>query len=294
MKELLELRVNYKYAHLVFKEDEGVRLGDPAFPPSVKLVNVDTSTPLWEKVKEACDYVYKEYKESFFYGWAFKRTYTTRELADAKLFRMEVRKYFEPAGEECGTEFDMSNACPICGTGRKQVSPLRLKKGRFLNKRDVAATIGGKEIVVSKRFVEVMRENDIKGMTLGPVYIGASLSKDCFQLMMEGEHLDVAEMTKFGGAPYDSHPDVDGYAEGCPKGDHLGLNILSEAYVKTSEVLSQYDFFLSRQTVGVKRSFLPQSLFYPHYILFCSPKLYHVIKDNGLKGFNFEVAHVVE
>lgn len=49
MKELLELRVNYKYAHLVFKEDEGVNLGD--FQGySVKVVKIDTSSAVFEKV----------------------------------------------------------------------------------------------------------------------------------------------------------------------------------------------------------------------------------------------------
>lgn len=66
MKEILELRINYQYAHLLFKEDEGINLGDPLFgPPSVKVVKVDTSTPLWEQVKKTCDYVYEKYKKPF-------------------------------------------------------------------------------------------------------------------------------------------------------------------------------------------------------------------------------------
>ena len=289
MKEILELRINYEYAHLLFKEDEGVNLGDP---PSVKVVKVDTSSPLWEQVKKACDDVYEKYKKTFYYSWNFKRIYTTKEMAEAKLFRMEIRKCFEPAGEECGTEYDEQSACPICGTGRKQVSSLKLKHGRFLNKRDVARTLSY-EIVVSKRFVEIVRENGIKGMTFGPVYLNNKLSEDCFQLMMEGEHLEINGKTKFGGEPYEYLPD-DGWAEGCPNGDHLGLNILSEAYVNASNRLAEFDFLLSRQTYGVKKSLSPDSLLYPQHLLFCSPKLYHVIKDNGLKGFDFEVAHVVK
>ena len=289
MKEILELRINYEYAHLLFKEDEGVNLGDP---PSVKVVKVDTSSPLWEQVKKACDDVYEKYKKTFYYSWNFKRIYTTKEMAEAKLFRMEIRKCFEPAGEECGTEYDEQSACPICGTGRKQVSSLKLKHGRFLNKRDVARTLSY-EIVVSKRFVEIVRGNGIKGMTFGPVYLNNKLSEDCFQLMMEGEHLEINGKTKFGGEPYEYLPD-DGWAEGCPNGDHLGLNILSEAYVNASNRLAEFDFLLSRQTYGVKKSLSPDSLLYPQHLLFCSPKLYHVIKDNGLKGFDFEVAHVVK
>ena len=287
MKELLELLVDYKYAHLVFKEDEGVNLGD--FQGySVKVVKIDTSSAVFEKVGQVSKDIQKKYNDLFFGGWKYVRKYTTKEITDARLFQIDVRKYFEPTGEECGTKYDETYACPICGAGRKQVSPLRLKKGRFLNKRDLATTIGN-EIVVSKRFVEVMKANDIKGITFGPVYIGQRKSDDCFQLMVEGEELELSERTKFGVNPYDFSESSKTEVFKCPKGDNLGLNILSEAYVKEKASLSTTDFFISRQTYGMKSGYLN-----PAHLLFCSPKLYHVIKDNGLKGFNFEVAHVVE
>lgn len=287
MKELLELRVDYKYAHLVFKEDEGVNLGD-FMGYSVKVVKIDTSSAVFEKVGQVSKDIQKKYNDLFFGGWKYVRKYTTKEITDARLFQIDVRKYFEPTGEECGTKYDETYACPICGAGRKQVSPLRLKKGRFLNKRDLATTIGN-EIVVSKRFVEVMKANDIKGITFGPVYIGQRKSEDCFQLMVEGEKLELSEQTKFGVNPYDFSESSKTEVFKCPKGDNLGLNILSEAYVKEKASLSTTDFFISRQTYGMKSGYLN-----PAHLLFCSPKLYHVIKDNGLKGFNFEVAHVVE
>jgi len=296
MKELLELRVNFKYAHLLFKDDEGVNLGgNSIYGPSIKVVKVDTGTSLWIDVCKVSKLVYEKYKECFFYGWEYQRKYTTKELAEAKLFQMNVRKYFEPAGEECGTIYDESCACRICGSGRKQISPLRLKKGRFLNKRDVATTIAD-EIVVSRRFVDVIKSSDIKGMFFGPVYLGNSLSEDVYQLMIQGQKLEMSEKTRFGGEPYDfiQGEEYEREISGCPNGDHLGLNILSEAYVHNSASLSQYDFFISKETVGNKITEENQgSLIRPSHLLFCSPKLYRVIKENNLKGFNFEVAHVV-
>ena len=287
MKELLELRVDYKYAHLVFKEDEGVNLGD-FMGYSVKVVKIDTSSSVFEKVGQVSKDIQEKYNDLFFGGWKYIRKYTTKEIADARLFQIDVRKYFEPTGEECGTKYDETRACPICGSGRKQASPLRLKKGRFLNNRDVAITIGN-EIVVTKRFVEVMRDNGIKGIKWGPVYVGEKLSEDCFQLMVEGEKLELSEQTKFGVNPYDFSESSKTEVFKCPNKDNWGLNILSEAYVKEKASLSDADFFISRQTYGMKSGYLN-----PAHLLFCSPKLYHVIKDNGLKGFNFEVAHVVE
>ncbi|MBR1667618.1 MAG: hypothetical protein IJ693_04975 [Bacteroidaceae bacterium] len=288
MKEFLELRIDYKYAHLLFKEDEGVNLGDDIFGPSVKVVKIDTGSPIFEKVGQVNKSVREKYNNLFFAGWKYIRKYTTKELTDARLFQMDVRKYFEPTGEECGTEYDEHCACEICGSGRKQVSPLRLKKGRFLNKRDVATTIGN-EIVVSKRFVEVMKENCVKGMTFGPVYWGKNLAEDCYQLMTKGEVLEISEQTKFGINPYDFSEKEGTEVFKCPQGDNLGLNILSEVYVKENASLFTTDFFISKQTCGMKSGYLN-----PTHLLFCSPRLYHVIKDNGLKGFDFEVAHVVE
>ncbi len=296
MKELLELRVNYKYAHLLFKEDEGVNLGNPVRGYTIKVVKIDTSSSLFAEVEKVSKSVYEKYGECFFYGWEYQRKYSSKELHDAPLFKMTVRKYFEPSGEECGTEYDNNCACKLCGSGRKQISPLRIHKGRFLNKRDVATTLAD-EIVVSKRFVEVIRENDIKGISFSPVFFGKQESEDCFQLMVEGNRLKVDERTKFGGEPFEVVKDEENtqYISPCPNGDHLGLNLLSEVYVKYSPIINQYDFFISQQTFGVKNDGGPnRPLLRPHHILFCSPKLYRTIQENHLRGFNFEVAHIVD
>lgn len=288
MKELLELRVAYEYAHLLFKDDEGENLGESSiYGPTVKVVKIEPHSSLFEEVGKMDKYLRKKYGTFFFAGWKYIRKYTEKELAAAKLFQMDVRKYFEPTGEECGTEYDENCACEFCGSGRKQISPLRLKKGNYLNRRDVAITIGG-EIVVSRRFVETIQENNIKGMMFGDVYIGKSLSGDCFQLMPQGEELNISKETVFGVNPYDFSESSPTEVFKCPKGDNLGLNILSEAYVKGSVAISEKDFFISKQTCGFKSGLLR-----PSHLLFCSPKLYRVIKENNLKGFNFEVAHVV-
>lgn len=283
----LKLRVNYDYAHLLFKEDEGVNLGDSKFGYDVKVVKFDKNSALFEEVAKTSKFVREKYGTSFFYDWDIRREYTEKEINDAKLFQMNVRKYFEPTGEECGTEYDETCICEICGSGRKQISPLRIRKGRFLNKRDVATTIGD-EMVVSKKFVNTVKENGIKGMTFGPVFFGENMAEDCFQLMAEGEKLEVAEQTTFGIDLYDLSERCRKEIYRCPHGDNLGLNLISEAYVKNADSISQHDFFISKQTYGVKRGLLR-----PHYLLFCSPKLYRVIKENHLKGFNFEVAHIV-
>ncbi len=73
----------------------------------------------------------------------------------------------------------------------------------------------------------------------------------------------------------------------CPNGDNMGLNLLSEAYIKSSTILDGLDFFASRQTVGTR-----QGVIRPRHLLFCSNRMMRLIKENGLKGFQFEKAHV--
>ena len=75
----------------------------------------------------------------------------------------------------------------------------------------------------------------------------------------------------------------------CPNGDNMGLRILSEVYIKTSPILDDLDFFASKQTVGGRGGVIRQ-----HHLFFCSNRMMRLIKENNLKGFKFEVAHIVD
>ena len=288
MKELLILDIRKKYSYLIPNEIQGTARGD-----SLIRIEVDTSSPMYEETKRANLYVRKELKDVFFFGWNYKRIYTEEELRNARLFKMSVRKYFEPCGRDCGTVYDTSHVCEICKSGERQVSPLYTRKGSYLNNRDVASTISY-EIVVSKRFVEFVKDHSLRGLTFGPVYIGKRLSSDIFQLMVQGCELDFSERSAFGIAPFDftERCSTEGLFYGevykCPKGDNLGGDLLSDAFIKDCDEIEQYDFFISRQTIGVYRGLINQ-----RHILFCSPRMRKLIIDNKIRGFDFEIAHVI-
>lgn len=292
MKELLELRINYKYANLLFKESDGVNLGDPILGYSVKVVKIDTSSSIVDKIASVTKQVYEQYGECFYFGWAYKRIYTSKEMHEARLLNIIIRQQLEFGGEEYGTKYDQGPACDLCGSGYKQLSPLRLKKGFSLRKRDAVITLAN-EIIVSKRFVEVMKANDITGMTFGPVEIKNHISEDYCQLMMEGHSIDIAEQTRFGDEPFDF---VENKREilPCPNGDLQGLNILSETYVKNSSEIYNHDFIISKQTYGMPNTGgVGSPLWRPRPLLFCSPKWYQIVQQYKLKGFSFEIAHIV-
>lgn len=55
-------------------------------------------------------------------------TYTESELSAAPLIYPELRRpETGDGGTSYGTKFDLSDACPVCGTGARQIGPLRLK-----------------------------------------------------------------------------------------------------------------------------------------------------------------------
>lgn len=170
-------------------------------------------------------------------------------------------------------------------------------------------TLGhGEEILVSERFRQVMEDNDIKGIRYAPVFSGKR-QIEYFQLLPE-HYFDISPKTKFGVNPHDfSEREEEGYyvnreyANGkrervwfsppiykCPAGDNLGLNILSEAYIKNDPLLEGLDYFASRQTVGHKG----EGLIRPRHLIFCSNRMRQIIVENKLKGFKFEVAHIVD
>lgn len=289
MKEVLELRINYDYAHLLFKADEGKNLGT-----SVKVVEISKEDPRYSQVPIISEEIKKKYDRGFFFGWQIKRRYSKKELDTATLLHLKIKTVFEPTGEECGTLYDETAACEICGANRKQASPLTLKKGT-IPKKDIARTIGG-EVVVSEKFVNAARQRNLKGLQLSPINV-----EKYYQLTadtaVELSHRTVAgvdpwdfsegsngiEFTVSGGYPVKFEKEV--YK--CPKGDTIGLNLLSEAYILNSPSINESDFLVSKQKIGVKRGLLR-----PEPIYFCSPAFRKMIEEEKLSGFEFEITNI--
>lgn len=276
MKEIVEFRIIMRYAHLLFRDDEGTNLGD-----SVKVVRIDKNDPRFNAIGE----LQKKALENntiFYSCYEYKRFYSEAEITNAKWFQMFQTRHFEPSGEECGTVYDESSACPICGSGAKQLSPLKLKRSS-IPKADMAVTIAwGDETVVSERFVNLVKDNSLKGMDFEPVISSANRGQKLNYYQIRPQfYLDFSKKTVSGKDPFH-------LSGGCPNGDNIP-DILSEAYIRSNPVLEDLDFFASRQTVegrvGVIR---------PSRLFFCSNRMMRLIKENNLKGFKFEVAHIVD
>ena len=274
-----EFRVQEQHASRLFGPSEGKRLGwTKQFGDkfvTVRKVELTADDPKFKRVGELNDLLKKQPHGFFFAGWIIRRRYSADDVRQAKLFLLCRIATFEPAGEECGTQYDESSACPSCKSGAKQVSPLFLDWKRIPKSKDIARTIAG-EIVVSKRMVELFESHSITGAKFGPVCnrpATSAESKDWFQLLVESSDAEVVPPTKMGVNPFDE--DTAGHYR-CSHGDLIGLARLSEVSINRSSYNGS-DIVASRQFVGTRRGLLR-----PERFLLVSPKLQQVIREGKL------------
>jgi len=308
MQEIVELRVDEDFASKLFADNEGEKLG------SVRKILISTTDPRFPEIGRLQESLRRTINRPFFYGWDIRRSYNKKELELASVFLLLINTLFEPAGEECGTQYDETSACPRCGSGANQVTDLFLDWRRIPKKKDFAITIA-REVVVSRRVMDLFLHHGIKGAEFLPVRQKNdpnSESKDWFQLSVNSVGSEIVPPTIVGSGLFNFEEDVqhqtdepkkivvgdyvqllhplDG--ERCPTGDLLGLNLISEVSLKHDSYNGE-DIFSSKQFVGTRRG-----LIRPQRLIFISQKLWRVLEEERLKGerikgVSFEVAHLV-
>jgi len=281
MKEITEFRVNEQFASMLLGNDEGKKMGY-----SVRVIDLDTDDPRYPDIGRLDQEVSAETGKPFFWSWRTRREYSDEEIASADLFRFEVRSFFEPAGEECGTEYDESMACPECGAGAAQVGPLVLARSRIPKGKDISETIAG-EMVVSRRVVELFRRHKVTGIDLEQVRVnrGREVSEEWFQLRVPTSEAEiVGPPTRVGITPFDEDPE--GKCR-CSRGDLIGLNLLSEVSIR-KDSRGEADFVASKQYIGTRRGLLR-----PRRVVLISPRVRQLLVDENVRAFETDVAHMV-
>lgn len=281
MRAIAEFRVDEQFAPMLFAEHEGKRLG--AF---VRKVELQTTDPRYKRVGELQKKLRQSAGKPFYYGWSLTYKYSSREINAASLLRLKITSGFEPAGEECGTKYDESMACPRCGAGAKQTTPLFLDVTRIPKGKDVSRTIAG-EIVVTRRVMELLARHGITGAELSPIRPSRSSSaesNDWFQLAVPNATAEIIAPTRVGIDPFYADETC---ASGCVLGDLLGLNLLSEVTIEAA-TLCNTDFACSRQFIGAR-----QGLLRPERVILISPKVANLIGSEKIRGGEIEVARCV-
>ena len=279
MRETFEFRVPEDRAEKYLPPGCGKDLGG-----TVRKVILDSRDPLVAEIARLQKQLDAEGR-SFFHGWDIRRHYSRHEVETAELFCVFAKRYFEPAGEECGTLYDDSKACTECGAGAVQTTPLFLSGGRIPRKVNFASTIAD-EFVVSSRVVDLFRAHGLRGAEFEPVRLSnkrGAPSQEHFQLNIVGPRveLDIAK-TRLGSGLFDES----GYGR-CSQGHVAGLNIISEVTVLRQSI-PDADIMATRQLFGVHRGILR-----PRPFILLSPKAWKAIDEAKLGGLTVEVAHLV-
>jgi hypothetical protein len=293
MKEIHEFRI-FRDDHRFLPQPNNAK-----FNGSVYVLKIFSDDPLFQKIGELAR-KFRKNNDCLFSSWRVSRIYTKKELTEASLLRFNIKTAFEPVGEQCGTIYDETTACAICGANRRQVGSLKLKKGS-IPKKDIARTIAG-EVVVSGKFVTACRQRSLIGAVFEPIVFDKGTS-GYYQLIVSSPQLELTKETVVGHNPFDLSTDdaeadefiiSGGYKVKfektvfkCPKGHTIGARLLSEPYVFAIPSIKDYDFFVSKQKVGAKQGLLRAEPLY-----FCSQAFRRMVEEEKLSGFGFEVARL--
>ncbi len=195
MRESVEFRIPEEDASRFLAADAGRVLGE-----TVRALEVAVDDPLYLWVGEL-DRRLQEEGTRFFYGWEVKRRYTHKELEAAELFGLEITAVFEPTGEECGTIYDETTACPACGAGRTQLSELILDLRRAPKSKHIARTIAD-EWIVSQRLAELLVDARMTGFELRRVRHKARYQDDPVDLSKTPSGRQILRLAAETGVPH--------------------------------------------------------------------------------------------
>jgi len=197
MQEIIEFRINEKFASKLFADNEGKKLGD-----SIRKIEISTDDPQYKRIGEL-DRKLSRSNNAFFYSWNVRRYYTSNEIEAAGCFHLNISTIFEPAGEECGTKYDETTACPQCGSGAVQVSDLRLDLRKVPKNKHIARTIAGAdEVIVSQWLAEKMIDSGFTGFELRPVRHKARYEDDALDLRQVPTGREILRKAKAANAPH--------------------------------------------------------------------------------------------
>ena len=164
---------------------------------------------------------------------------------------------------------------------------LHLNLRKSPRRADIARTVAEDEVIVNERFAQVVRDYGLTGVDLRAVEnvsrTRGGAGSLWYQLAAASPPADVSPATVTGLNPFDR--DSAGEYR-CPRGDTLGLNLLSELAV-TADTLSGDDFQVTRQFIGANRGLLVPA---PLWLL--TPRAFNAIRDAGVVGFAVERARV--
>jgi len=179
LREICEFRISESLASRLSQPNVGRLLASG----NVRQIKVEVGDPLFHEIRLLDSKLRESEGRRVFTFSLITRVYTPTEIESAELLQMFITTVFEPAGEECGTQYDETSACGFCGAGARQVSDLFLDHRKLPRKREIASTIVG-EVVVSERLAKILKQEQVRGVDFGPVRHRGQYSDDPVDLQI--------------------------------------------------------------------------------------------------------------
>lgn len=252
---------------------------------SVRRIILSMTDPWVSKIGEWDQETRQREGMSLFTFWRIRRRYDAAETESAQRFLLRGAPIFEPAGEESGTQYDVSGSCERCGAGRQRIGPLVVDRRVLRRRLDLAVSIAGDEWIVSSKIADAIRERAISGVRLEPVRTSGSCAdanlEKIFSIDIEPPRLEVTTDTKFGLNPFDEDPEGQ-YR--CKRGHVVGLNLLSELYL-TDVANSLPDLAMTSVFVGNR-----SGLLVPYRLMTMSRRFTELLQSRRVRGLTIEIA----
>jgi hypothetical protein len=215
MKESYTLSLNAKYADLVISSMRVSLERVKRVSPKTCQVVGEVGDALFCRAREDFSRSGAEtYEDRLVYGCRIDRTYTRKEIEQARLFVIGTRYQHGAAEEygtwytdaphrpECGIKEWPKPKCLTCALGSRQVGPLHFPFLKFV-KRDIFSLWGG-ETILSERMADLIREGGFSGASLQPVWNTRSGSRSLLDLADSPTGLELlAHAKRMGLEPSD-------------------------------------------------------------------------------------------
>lgn len=212
------------------------------------------------------------------------RRYTAKDLSAAPLLWVAVT--LEPTGDggsTYGTQFDLSQACSVCGSGARQASPLILKTGDLPAKAKVAVT-NDSEILFQETVVQELLDSGFPQDVLNAV-----------QASKENTPLPWRQLHPLADLPPMS-PETRGIVreDGCPNCGRDGYFSDGEHPIVIQYDINDLDLNGLPPVVATWERFGNSQLRFPieesHFappLIIVKQKIYQILRSLRLRGLDF-------
>jgi rRNA maturation protein Nop10 len=220
--------------------------------------------------------------------------YTEAELWAAPLLELIVRVAEKGrGGPTYGTQYDLSQACPQCGTGAVQISPLVLAPVEIPKTGAIFQTFHS-EMLVAPMLAQALKEAGVTGLTLGEVRSKAGRPLPWVQLLSTTELPPMAPQTR--GIIRGTGPDSP--CPGCGRDGYFHTTKWpSEIAYATSQVTPDPlpDVVHTYERFG--RSWLREPFEQSRFaqpLLLVKPKVYDIFKRQKVRRVEFHPVRLVD